>query len=107
MHSLPSSFLNQLLALRWPNIMPGVARVNVDNCGGLVIEALVPSVIVNNAPISVTAASVQGHGSGAHGGPKTQAASGNVFAGNKPVNRQGDACTCGDPLTGSSNVFAN
>ena len=87
--------------------MPGVARVNVDACGGLVIEALVPSVIVNNAPISVTAASVEGHGSGEHGGPKTQAASGNVFAGNKPVNRQGDECTCGDPLTGSSNVFAN
>lgn len=87
--------------------MPGVARVGVDYCGGLVIEALVPTVTVNNAAISVTAAAVQGHGSGAHGGPRTNVASNNVFAGNKPVNRQGDACTCGDPLSGSSNVFVN
>ena len=87
--------------------MPGVARVNVDACGGLVIEALVPSVIVNNAPISVTAAAVEDHGNFSHDAPKTDAASGNVFAGNKPVNRQGDACTCGHELSGSPNVFAN
>ena len=87
--------------------MPGVARVNVDSCVGKVIDPKTNTVFVNNAPISVKGANVQGHGSGSHSSPKTDEASPNVNAYNIKVNRQGDKCTCGDALTGSGNVFAN
>lgn len=87
--------------------MPGVARVNVDACGGKVTDPKTGTVFVNNAPISVKGASVQGHGSGSHAGPKTDASSPNVLAYNIQINREGDKCTCGDALSGSGNVLAN
>jgi uncharacterized Zn-binding protein involved in type VI secretion len=87
--------------------MPGVARVNVDSCVGKVVDPKTNTVFVNNAPISVKGADVQGHGTGSHASPKTDQSSPNVLAYNILVNRQGDNCTCGHPLTGSGNVFAN
>lgn len=87
--------------------MPGIARVGVDSCGGLVIDPKANTVFVNNAPIAVTGANVAGHAPGPHAAPKTSAHSPDVFAYNITVNRAGDACTCGDPLSGSGNVFAN
>lgn len=86
--------------------MPGVSRVGVDSAGGVIKDALVPSVLVNGAPIAVKGAGITGHGAGAHAGPVMAGASATVFAGGIPVCRAGDAATCGDQATGSGNVFA-
>lgn len=86
--------------------MPGIARVGVDSAGGVIKDALVPSVKVNGAPIVVKGAGITGHGAGAHAGPVMSGASGTVFAGGIPVCRAGDVATCGDQANGSANVLA-
>lgn len=86
--------------------MPGIARIGVDSAGGVIKDALVPSVLVNGSPIAVKGAGVTGHGAGAHAGPVMVGASGTVFAGGIAVCRAGDAASCGDTATGSGNVFA-
>lgn len=86
--------------------MPGIARIGVDSAGGVIKDALVPSVLVNGSPIAVKGAGVTGHGAGAHAGPVMVGASGTVFAGGIAVCRAGDAASCGDTASGSGNVFA-
>jgi uncharacterized Zn-binding protein involved in type VI secretion len=86
--------------------MPGVSRVGVDSAGGIITGPGVPSVIVNGSPVSVIGDSVAGHGTGPHAGPTMVAGSGSVIAGGKGVVRAGDAASCGDTASGSSNVIA-
>lgn len=86
--------------------MPGIARIGVDSAGGVIKDALVPSVLVNGSPIAVKGAGVTGHGAGAHAGPVMVGASGTVFAGGIAVCRAGDAASCSDTASGSGNVFA-
>lgn len=86
--------------------MPGIARVGMDSAGGIIKGNLVPSVLVNGAPIVVKGADITGHGAGAHAGPVMVGASGTVFAGGIAVCRAGDAATCGDTASGSGNVLA-
>ena len=86
--------------------MPGVSRINVDSAGGTIVGNLAPTVKVNNQPVAVEGAAVVGHGRGPHAGPVMSGHSGTVKANNIPICRQGDAATCGDTATGSSDVLA-
>lgn len=86
--------------------MPGVSRVGIDTAGGTIIGALVPTVLVNGAPIVVIGAAVAGHGLPPHAAPTMATGSATVFAGGIGVCRAGDLATCGDVATGSSNVLA-
>lgn len=86
--------------------MPGVSRVGVDSAGGTITGPGISSVIVNGSPVSVIGDSVAGHGSGPHGGPVMVGSSSTVIAGGKGVVRAGDAASCGDTASGSSDVIA-
>lgn len=86
--------------------MPGVSRVGVDSAGGIIQGPGVSSVVVNGAPISVIGDAVAGHGTGPHAGPTMVAGSGTVIAGGIGVVRAGDAASCGDTASGSSDVIA-
>lgn len=86
--------------------MPGVSRVAVDTAGGIIAEALAPSVRVNGAPVAVLGCAVAPHGAGAHAGPVMAAASGTVFAEGIAICRAGDAASCGHLASGSGNVNA-
>lgn len=86
--------------------MPGVSRVGVDSAGGTITGPGVASVIVNGAPVSVIGDSVAGHGDEPHASATMVAGSGTVIAGGIGVVRAGDAASCGDTATGSSDVIA-
>ncbi|MBV6447284.1 PAAR domain-containing protein [Nitrosomonas sp.] len=86
--------------------MPGVARVDQDVAGGLIIGVLAPSVFVNSRNIAVLGAQVQGHASGPHASPVMAESSVTVFANGIGVCKVGDQASCGHPTNGSNNVFA-
>lgn len=86
--------------------MAGVSRVGVDMAGAIITGNLSPTVKVNGSPVAVVGADVQGHARGLHRTSKIAVGSGTVFAQGKAVCRAGDAATCGDVATGSSNVNA-
>lgn len=86
--------------------MPGVSRVGVDSAGGTITGPGVSSVVVNGSPVSVKGDSVAPHGLGPHAGPVMVGASGTVIAGGVGVVRAGDAASCGDTASGSSDVIA-
>jgi uncharacterized Zn-binding protein involved in type VI secretion len=87
--------------------MPAVHRLGDENDGGGVIEDIPQgTVYVNDQLASIDGSSVSGHGIGEHSGPVTANGSATVFIGGIPVNRQGDADTCGDGRAeGSPDVF--
>ena len=85
--------------------MPAVHRNGDANNGGGIVSSN-RNVRVNGQPISVDGDSVSAHPIG-HVGVKTANGSGTVNANGKPVNRQGDADTCGHTRNaGSGDVFA-
>ncbi len=87
--------------------MPAVARVNVDQTGGLIIGNLAPTVFVNGAPIAVQGAPIVPYGDGCKSAPRTGPGSNTVFANGLSVNRAGDPDICGTPIIGgSSDVVA-
>jgi hypothetical protein len=86
--------------------MPGVSRVSVDSAGGTIVGNLAPTVYVNNVPIVVKGAEVEGHGRGSHRNPVMDGSSSTVYANNILICRADDDATCGHPATGSGNVIA-
>jgi len=85
--------------------MPGVSRDN-DTAGGDLIPSQT-TVFANDEEIIIDNDDVAGHGPGEHAAP-TIPASGvnpNVYVANKLAIVQGDPATCGDPATGSGNVW--
>lgn len=86
--------------------MPGVSRVGVDSAGGIILGPGVPSVVVNGSPISIIGDAVDGHGDGPHASPTMVGGSSTVIAGGIGVVRAGDAASCGDTSSGSSDVIA-
>jgi len=86
--------------------MPGISRVGVDSAGGTILGPGVPSVVVNGAPVSVIGDSVAGHGDSPHASATMVGGSGTVIAGGIGVVRAGDAASCGDTASGSSDVIA-
>lgn len=89
--------------------MPAAQRLNDENdYPAKIIKVNQSTVFVNNQPLAVNGSEVEDHGMGKHDAAKTANGSQNVFASNTPVNRQGDADTCGHTRKdGSSNVFIN
>jgi uncharacterized Zn-binding protein involved in type VI secretion len=86
--------------------MPGVSRVGVDSAGGTILGPGVPSVVVNGSPVSIIGDAVAGHGDQPHASPTMVAGSGTVIAGGIGIVRAGDAASCGDTASGSSDVIA-
>lgn len=87
--------------------MPGISRIGLDTAGGVITgPPMAATVLVNGAPVAVLGAMVAPHGTGPHLAATMIAASATVFAGGLPVCRAGDAASCGDTATGSSDVTA-
>ena len=84
--------------------MPGISRDN-DSAGG----DLVPSqttVFANGEEVIVDGDTVAGHGPYPHTPQTVVAGSNNVFVNDIAVVNAGDpAAVCGEPATGSDNVF--
>lgn len=89
--------------------MPQVHRQSDPNTAGApIVEVIQSSVFTNYLLTSVDGSLVQGHGIGEHSSPLTANGSTTVFIEFIPVNRQGDADTCGHPrVNGSPDVFAD
>lgn len=95
--------------------MPAAERLNDINdatpAPGAITKVVQSTVFVNGLLLSVNGSEVSPHSGGEpheDPPPKTANGSSNVFAGNKPANRVGDADTCGHKRkVGSSNVFIN
>ena len=87
--------------------MPGIARVGLDTAGGTILGGGQSTVYVNNQLVAVIGDAVAGHGIGPHAGPTMVEGSLDVFAENIGVCRAGDAASCGDVATGSSDTLAN
>ena len=89
--------------------MPQIQRVgDVNTAGAPIISTLQTTVFVNNKLVSVNGSYVQGHGVASHSSPITSGGSPNVYISNIPVNRTGDADSCGHlRVGGSPDVFVN
>lgn len=89
--------------------MPAVVRIgDADTGDGNVLGTPQSTVFANNILVAVDGSQVSGHGEGEHADPRTANGSPNVFINFIPVNRVGDADTCGDTrVDGSSDVFVN
>lgn len=89
--------------------MPAAHRLNdANDADGAVISIAQGTVYINNLLASIDGSEVDGHGLGEHSSPNTANGSSTVFIGGIPVNRQGDADTCGHSrAAGSPNVFYN
>jgi uncharacterized Zn-binding protein involved in type VI secretion len=84
--------------------MPGISRDN-DSAGGDLVPSQ-SSVYANDEEVIVDGDTVSGHGLFPHTPQTIVAGSNNVFVADKPVVNEGDpASVCGEPATGSSNVF--
>lgn len=76
--------------------MPAAHRLNDSNDAGAAITSIAQgTVYINNLLASIDGSEVAGHGLGEHSGPNTASGSSTVFIGGIPVNKQGDADTCG------------
>jgi len=87
--------------------MPAVQRQGDTNSAGGAATSGVASVRVNGKPVVVNATSVSAHAPWGrphppHAGPTTTGGSATVRAGGIPVNRTGDADTCGHARVGGS-----
>lgn len=87
--------------------MPGIARVGVDSAGGTILGGGQSTVYVNGSLAAVIGDAVAGHGLPPHAAPVMVGGSGDVFAEGIGVCREGDAASCGDTASGSSDTFAN
>lgn len=87
--------------------MPGIARVGIDTAGGTILGGGQSSVYVNGALAAVIGDAVASHGLPPHASATMVEGSSSVFINNIGVCRAGDAASCGDAATGSSDTFAN
>lgn len=84
--------------------MPGVSRDN-DTAGGDLIPSQ-STVFANNEEVIIDNDDVAGHGSGEHAAPTIPASQNpSVYVENKLAVVLGDPATCGDPATGSGDVY--
>jgi len=86
--------------------MPGIARKEEDSAGGLAIEGS-ENVFVNGFGVVRIGDDIAAHSIFLHLTPVMAEGSENVFVNGIGVCRAGDAASCGDIITGSSNVSVN
>lgn len=76
-----------------------------NTAGAPVTSSLQSTVYCNGQLVAVDGSPVAGHGPGIHAGPVTANGSSTVFINGIPVNRKGDADTCGHArASGSPNT---
>ena len=85
--------------------MPGIARKNIDNAGGIIIETPITSVYAEGYLVAGLGSNIQSHGSGIHSSAILNEASSTVFAEGIAISRAGDRANCLHATTGSSSVF--
>lgn len=77
-----------------------------NDAGAAITEVAQGTVFANNILVAIDGSAVAGHGLGEHASPVTANGSATVFIGGIPVNRQGDADSCGHSRAeGSPDVF--
>lgn len=81
--------------------MHGVARNNIDACGGAQLDGGQPWFYVDGERVILLGDPVTGHGPGEHGGPVMVEGSPWFFIDGIPVCREGHQCSCGHATTGS------
>lgn len=79
--------------------MPGKGKVGISTAGGVITGPGCPTVLVEGVPCVVVGDTVAPHGTGLHAAATMVSGSPTVFAGGKPVCREGDAASCGHLLT--------
>lgn len=83
--------------------MPAIQRKgDVNTADAAITEVVQGTVFIDGIPAAVDGSTVADHGRGSHSSPKTANGSASVFIAGKPVNRTGDADTCGHTRTGGS-----
>lgn len=83
--------------------MPAIQRIGDANSGGGVVTSSGQShVSANGLLVAVDGSPVSGHGLGVHSAPVTANGSSKVFINGIPVNKTGDADSCGHARTGGS-----
>ena len=89
--------------------MPDIQRQGDSNTAGApVTSTLQQTVFANNSLVSVDGSSVADHGQRKHDTPVTANGSSTVFINGIPVNKSGDADTCGHTrAAGSPDVFVS
>lgn len=89
--------------------MPAIERVgDKNNAGAAILSTNQGSVFANGILVAVDGSPVARHGKNAHSSPRTANGSNSVFINSIPINRVGDADTCGHQRSeGSPNVFVN
>lgn len=87
--------------------MPAIHRQGDANAAGAPVTNVPQgTVFANGSLVSVDGSSVADHGRRAHDAPNTANGSATVFINGIPVNKAGDADTCGHTrATGSPDVF--
>lgn len=84
--------------------MHGIARLNQDTAGGLIVGALQDFVTVEGTLWAVLGDPVQGHGIPPHAAPVMTQGSPFIRINGIPVCREGHLATCGHPATGSASM---
>jgi len=86
--------------------MPEIQTLDSPNNAGAVVTATsVVTVFALGKTVATDDDIVEGHGIGAHAGPVTKNGSSTVFAEGEPINRKGDADSCGHTRDGASTVY--
>lgn len=84
--------------------MHGIARINQDTAGGLIVGALQDLVTVEGTLWAVLGDPVQGHGIAPHAAPVMAQGSSFITINGIPVCREGHLASCGHPATGSGSM---
>ncbi len=82
--------------------MHGIARIDQDTAGGILLGALQNFVRVEGTLWAVLGDPVAGHGDGIHAGPVMGEGSPFIRINGIPVCRAGHQASCGHPATGSA-----
>ena len=86
--------------------MPEIQTLDSPNDAGAVVTATsVVTVFALGKTVATDDDGVEGHGIGAHAAPVTKNGSSTVFAEGEPINRKGDADSCGHTRDGASTVY--
>ena len=87
--------------------MPEIHTLTLTNTAGAAVTSTsVQTVFAAGEKVATNDDSVAGHGIGVHAAPVTKNGSSTVIAEGEPVNREGDADSCGhERNAGVTNVF--
>lgn len=89
----------------------GISRITVDSCGGVLVSTPQSSFYADGYLVAVIGTTVASHDPcitvPAHCGATMSSGSSDTFAEGIAVCREGDSCSCGHTVSGSSKTFVN